>query len=135
MVYSLIYEPRQVVATEEVLTRLADATRLGLQGENLAYAAGMTPMELRQLQEFDPAVKHVIGQARAAGEAAMAQVIVDDALSGNSKAALDMLKHRFDWVAKQQVNIDVEQRISITDALAEAHSRAIESNFEVLDNE
>lgn len=134
MIYSMIYTPRKLVATEAVLTRLAEAARLGLLGDNLAYAAGMTPLELRQLQEFDPAVNHAIGYARAQSEAEMAQVVYDDAKAGNAKAALDMLKHKHDWVAKQQVNVDVNQTISITQALQEANNRAIEANFDVIDD-
>ena len=129
----MIYTPRKLVATEAVLTRLAEAARLGLLGDNLAYAAGMTPLELRQLQEFDPAVNHAIGYARAQSEAEMAQVVYDDAKAGNAKAALDMLKHKHDWIAKQQVNVDVNQTISITQALQEANNRAIEANFDVID--
>lgn len=134
MIYSMIYTPRKLVATEAVLTRLAEAARLGLLGDNLAYAAGMTPLELRQLQEFDPAVNHAIGYARAQSEAEMAQVVYDDAKAGNAKAALDMLKHKHDWIAKQQVNVDVNQTISITQALQEANNRAIEANFDVIDD-
>jgi len=38
--------------------------------------------------------------------------------------ALEILKHQHGWVAKQAITVDVEQRISITGALAEAAKRA-----------
>jgi hypothetical protein len=46
------------------------------------------------------------------------------ALNGDAKAALEILKHQHGWVAKQAITVDVEQRISITGALAEAAKRA-----------
>ena len=48
------------------------------------------------------------------------------ALNGDAKAALEILKHQHDWVAKQQVQVDVNQQISITAALAEAQRRVID---------
>jgi hypothetical protein len=37
--------------------------------------------------------------------------------------ALEFLKHKHDWVAKQQVQVDVTQQISIITALEQADSR------------
>jgi hypothetical protein len=55
---------------------------------------------------------------------------------GDSKAALEFLRHRHDWVAKQQVQVDVAQSISITAALEMAEKRvraaeAIEDAVEI----
>jgi hypothetical protein len=36
-----------------------------------------------------------------------------------------MLTHRADWVARQQINLDVNQQISITQALEQAMQRAM----------
>ena len=47
----------------------------------------------------------------------MATVVRDAALAGDSKAAMDILKHRHDWVAKQQIQVDTTQQISISLAL------------------
>jgi hypothetical protein len=49
----------------------------------------------------------------------------DAARNGDSKAALAILQHVHGWAAKQQVQIDVQQQISITAALQEAESRVI----------
>jgi hypothetical protein len=37
--------------------------------------------------------------------------------------ALEFLKHKHDWVAKQQVQVDVTQQISIITALEQAQQR------------
>ena len=132
MMYPMIYEPRRLQATEKNLDDLFKAAKRGLEGDSLAYAAGMTPMELRQLQEFDSSVEHVIGMARAQTEMEMSEVVYKAAQEGDSKAALEMLKHRHGWVAKQQVNVDVNQTISITQALNEAQNRAMDAHFEVI---
>jgi hypothetical protein len=47
------------------------------------------------------------------------------ALNGDAKAALEILKHQHGWVAKQAISVEVDQRISITGALAEATKRAL----------
>jgi hypothetical protein len=37
--------------------------------------------------------------------------------------ALEILKHKHDWVAKQQMQVDVTQQISIITALEQAEQR------------
>jgi len=46
-----------------------------------------------------------------------------------AKAALAILQHQHGWVAKQQLSIDIEQRISVTQALEDAQRRVIEGVF------
>jgi hypothetical protein len=53
----------------------------------------------------------------------MSQVVRDAALGGDAKMALEFLKHKHDWVAKQQVQVDVTQQISIITALEQANQR------------
>lgn len=53
----------------------------------------------------------------------MSGILHEAARNGDAKAALDILKHSHDWVAKQQVQVDVNQQISILGALREAESR------------
>jgi len=48
------------------------------------------------------------------------------ARNGDSKASLAILQHVHGWVAKQQVQVDVKQQISVIAALQEAESRVIE---------
>ena len=122
-------------ATEHRLEKIYDAARIGLKGDSLAYAAGMTPQEYRQLCQFDPAAEQAQMKGLADGERAMAEVLHNAASQGDTKVALEILKHQHGWVAKQQVSIDIEQRISITDALAEAERRAVEAAFTIVPNE
>ena len=53
----------------------------------------------------------------------MSKTLYEAAEAGDSKAALEFLRHRHDWVAKQQVQVDVAQSISITAALEMAEKR------------
>jgi N-acetylglucosamine kinase-like BadF-type ATPase len=54
----------------------------------------------------------------------LSQVLHAAAKQGDAKAALEILKHQHGWVAKQAISVEVDQRISITGALAEAAKRA-----------
>jgi hypothetical protein len=131
---SLLYEPRKLQATEKNLQAVYDAAKLGLKGDALALTAGMQPIELRQLMEFDPAASMAAQKGWADGEARMAKVLYKAAVEGDTRAALDVLKHQFGWVAKQQINVDIDQRISITDALRDAEGR-VEAIFHVIEPE
>jgi hypothetical protein len=126
MFKSLPYEPRKIQATEARLEAIYEAAKLGLKGDSLALAAGMLPVEFRRLCEFDPLAEMAELKGRADGEREMSAYLHEAARNGDAKAALEILKHQHGWVAKQQVNIEVEQRISITDALEQAKSRVIE---------
>ena len=123
---SFPYEVRKLEATEARLERIYKASRLGLKGDALALASGMLPTEYRQLTQLDPIAELAELKGRADGETEMANVLRDAALAGDAKSALEVLKHQHGWVAKQQLSIDVEQRISITAALEQAQSRVIE---------
>ena len=129
---SLPYEPRKITATEAVLERIYLAAKKGLKGDTLAYAAGLTPQEYRRLTQLDPIAEYAEHTGRAEGEAEMANVLREAALQGDTKAALDILKHVHKWTAPQSVQVQVEQRISILAALEEAQTRVIEGY--VLDN-
>ncbi len=123
---TLPYEPRQITATEAVLERIYEAARKGLKGDSLAYAAGLTPTEYRRLTQLDPIAEYAEQKGRAESEAEMADVLRTAALQGDTKAALDILKHVHKWTAPQSVQVQVEQRISILAALEEAQMRVIE---------
>lgn len=127
MFYSIPYEPRKLQATEDRLQKIYDAAKLGLKGDALALAAGMLPTEYRQLTQFDPIAEMAELKGRADGEREMSQVLHEAARNGDAKAALEILKHQHGWVAKQQVNIEVDQRISITQALEDAQKRVIDA--------
>ena len=89
----------------------------------------MMPIEYRRLIQFDSVAEYYETKGRADGEAEMAGVLRDAALAGDSKAALEMLKHAHGWVAKQAVSVEVNQTISITAALQEAQQRVIEGQI------
>jgi len=117
---------------KRTLELIYDAARKGLKGDALALAAGMLPVEYRRLVQFDPIAEYAEIKGRADGEAEMAGIMRDAALAGDTKAALEILKHVHKWTAPQSVQVQVEQRISILAALEEAQTRVIEGI--VLDN-
>ena len=123
MFKSLPLTIRKIEATEARLERIYDAAKLGLNGDTLALAAGMRPEEFRQLCELDPLAQMAVTKGRADGEMEMSQILHNAAREGDAKAALEILKHQHDWVAKQQVQVDVNQQISILGALREAEQR------------
>ena len=126
---SFPYEVRQVRATESRLEKIYAASKLGLKGDSLALASGMLPTEYRQLIQLDPIAEMAELKGRADGEMEMSNVLHAAAKAGDAKSALEILKHQHGWVAKQQLSIDVEQRISITQALEQAQTRVIEGVY------
>jgi hypothetical protein len=125
MFHSIPFTPRKVEATESRLKAVYDAAKLGLKGDALALAAGMLPIEYRQLTQLDPVVELAAQKGKADGEIELSKVMHQAALNGDAKAALEILKHQHGWVAKQAISVEVDQRISITGALAEATKRAL----------
>jgi hypothetical protein len=65
-------------------------------------------------------------KGKADGEIELSQILRNAALNGDAKMALEVLKHQHGWVAKQAISVEVDQRISITGALAEATKRALD---------
>lgn len=123
MFISFPYEPRKLEATESRLEAIMKAARLGLKGDRLAIAAGMLPSEYRQLCQFDPIVEYAELKARTQSEMEMSEVLHAAALEGDIKAATTILQNQHDWVAKQQINVEIDQRISINQALEMAQAR------------
>ena len=133
--HSYVYEPRKLEATEARLQRIYDAAKLGLKGDTLALAAGMRPTEYRQLTMLDPIAEYAEQKGKADGEMELSAILHKAAADGDAKAALEILKHQHGWVAKQQLSIDVEQRISITAALEQAKTRVIEGVFKQVESQ
>ena len=130
---SIPFSPREVKATESRLQAIYDAAKLGLKNDSLALAAGMLPSEYRQLCQVDPVAEMAAFKGKADGEREMAQVLIASAKEGDAKSALAVLQHAHAWTAKQEISVDVYQRISITQALQEAQSRIVEGT--VVDNQ
>lgn len=127
---SLPFTPRTLVASEARLERIYEAAKKGLKGDSLALAANLLPIEYERLKALDPIVEMAELKGRADMEAEMAGVIISNARAGDTKAAQFMLTHRADWVARQQINVDVSQQISITAALEQAAQRAFTIDME-----
>jgi len=126
MFMSLPFTPRTLQATESRLQRIYDAAKLGLKNDNLALAAGMLPVEYRQLCQFDPVAEMAALKGKADGEREMAQLLIASAREGDAKSALAILQHTHGWTAKTEISVDVYQKISIVQALADAQQRVIE---------
>ena len=124
---------REIKATEALLTRIYNAAKRSLRGEKLAAACDLQPGEYQQLRAMDPLVEMAELKGRADAEMELSSVIYAAAVAGDTKAAEMILKHQHDWVAKQQVQVNVAQQISITAALAQAESRVLETIEEVTD--
>ena len=128
---------RELKATPDALERIYENAKLGLRGDALALAAGMLPVELARLKLMDPIAELAEMKGRADSEMTMSRTLYEAAEGGDSKAALEFLRHRHEWFAKQQVQVDVTQSISITAALEMAEKRvkaaqAIEDAVEIV---
>jgi hypothetical protein len=122
--HSLPLVINEIRATEAVLNRIYDAAKIGLKGDNLAFAAGMLPKAYRQLCEMDPVAEMAEQKGRADGEMRASMQLHKASDQGDAKATLAILQNVHGWVAKQSITVDVNQRISIIGALAEAERRA-----------
>lgn len=132
--HTLPFTPREHIrATEARLDAIYEAAKLGLQGDSLALAAGLLPQEYRRLAEFDPLVDLAAQKGRADSERALAQTMHAAAADGDTKAALDLLKHQHGWVARQAVDVSVEATISVKHALQMALQR-VESLADLSDD-
>ena len=123
---SLPFTIRTLRASEAILERIYQSAFLGLKGDSLALAAGLLPVEYNRLLELDNIAQLAEQKGRADSEREASQHLLDAARSGDAKAALEILRHCHGWVAKQAVSIEIDQRISITDALRAAEQRVID---------
>ena len=122
--HSLPLVINEIRATEAVLNRIYDAAKIGLKGDNLALAAGMTPTTYRRLCEMDQVALLAEQKGRADGEMQASKQLHKASDQGDAKASLAILQNIHGWVAKQSISVDVNQQISIIGALAEAERRA-----------
>jgi hypothetical protein len=127
--YSLPFTPERTQATESRLEAIYEAAKYGLKGDSLAMAAGMTPRQFRVLADADPLVEMAEAKGRSEGEYTAGKTMYEAARDGDAKAALEILKHQHGWVAKQQIDVNIDQQISITGALEKAQTRVIEGLY------
>lgn len=123
---SIPNQVREVRATEAVLDRIYAAANTGLKGDSLALAAGLLPVEFRRLCQLDPMAEMAALKGKADAEMEHASKLVDASRAGDSKASLAILQHVHGWTAKQEISVDVTQRISVLAALEEARGRVID---------
>jgi hypothetical protein len=126
MFKSLPFAPRVVKATEQRLNAIYTASNLGLKGDSLALAAGMLPTEYRQLCQFDPLAEMAAQKGKADNEMQTARRLNEASEAGDAKASLAILQHVHGWTARQEISVDVYQKISVITALEEARARVIE---------
>ena len=127
--YSLPYTPDLPEATEARLEAIYAAAKYGLKGDSLALAAGLSPAQYRRLHEFDPLVELAEMKGRADGEYTAGKAMHEAAADGDTAAALNILKHQHGWVAKQQIDVSIDQQISVIGALERAQTRVIEGLY------
>jgi hypothetical protein len=66
-------------------------------------------------------------KGRADSEMTMSRTLYEAAANGDSKAALEFLRHRHSWVATQRVEVEGSAQISITVALEQAEKRVTQA--------
>ncbi len=123
----LAIRPR-IQATEARLNAVYEAALLGLKGDSLALAAGMLPVEYRQLCQFDPLVDLAAQKGKSDNELRAARKLNEASEAGDAKASLAILQHVHGWTAKQEISVDVYQKISVLTALEQARARVLEHN-------
>jgi hypothetical protein len=99
---------------------------MGLKGDSLALASGMLPLEYRQLCQFDPLAELAAQKGKADNELRAAMKLNEASDQGDAKASLAILQHVHGWTAKQEISVDVYQKISVITALEHARARVIE---------
>ena len=128
MFQSLPLTIREVKATESRLQAIYAAARNGLKGDSLALAAGMLPIEYRRLCQLDPIAEMAALKGKADSEMEHSTLLAEASRAGDAKASLAILQHVHGWTARQEISVDVYQKISITQALEEARNRVIEGS-------
>ena len=86
----------------------------------------MLPIEFRQLCELDPAADMAAMKGRADSEMEASAHLRNAARAGDSKAALAILQHAHGWTARQEISVDITNKISITQALQQAQERVLD---------
>ena len=125
MFKSLPLTVRQVHATESRLEAIYSAAAMGLKGDSLALAAGLLPNEYRQLCQLDPLAELAAQKGKSDNEIRTARKLNEASEQGDAKASLAILTHVHGWTAKQEISVDVYQKISVLAALEQARERVV----------
>jgi hypothetical protein len=65
-------------------------------------------------------------KGRADAEMEASTHLREAARAGDAKAALAILQHSHGWTARQEISVDITNKISITQALQQAQERVID---------
>ena len=114
-----IAERKRVHVPEQIVERIYDAAYAGLRGEKLAYASGFTPEEFAFLTAANKLVALAIKQGAADNERDVAAALMENALNGDTKAAVVVLTHRHDWMPAKPEGDPNNQQLTITVVNAE----------------
>lgn len=107
--------PKGVTADNETLAAVYTSAKMGLKSEDtIAYNAGLTPAEFRKLKSLDPRVAVAIQAGKAEGELEMAMVLNAAARRGDTKSALEVLKHSHGWVATTAIKHEGDLNITLS---------------------
>ena len=116
--YSIEYKATRIRATEDEIEIIYDAAFCGLTGDTLAIKAGFLPKEFAILCQSDPQAELAAIQGKADNEAQISTALNRNALGGDTKAALEILKHKHGWVAaKPEGEANQEIRIIVENTL------------------
>ena len=122
------HAPRTLRATEKVLTRLYESAKMGLKGDSLALAAGMLPMEYRQLCQMDDRAALIALKGKADAELEHASKLAEASLAGDAKASLAILQHAHGWTARQEIDLNANHMVDIKTLLAERAARIFDND-------
>lgn len=100
--------PRVIRATEARLNAVYEAAKLGLRGETLALASGMSPDEFRLMSDMDPLVNMAILAGAAESEMIHSQKLSEASLNGDVKATIAILERKHGWVPKSEVTVSAK---------------------------
>ena len=127
--HSIPHAPKSVKATQAQLDAIYHASKKGLRGDNLALAAHIQPTDYNRLIQFDQDAELAELKGRADAELELSNALHEAALNGDAKSALEILKHQHGWIAKQQIDVSIDQQISVIGALERAQTRVIEGLY------
>ena len=116
--YSIEHKATRIRATEDEIERIYDAAFCGLTGDALAIKAGFLPKDFMILCQSDPQAELAAIHGKADNEAQVSAALNRNALSGDTKAAIEILKHKHGWVAaKPEGDSSGEIRIIVENSL------------------
>lgn len=134
MFYTVHPEPRRRIDVPEVIIeKIYDAAYKGLRGEKLAYACGFTPEDFTWLLAANDKCAQAVQVGYADSERDVAAALLENALSGDTKAATAVLTHRHGWMpAKPEGEANQQLTITVVNSLPEPTTTRQEPTGDVI---